>query len=67
MPKSPKSQKIKSELSFYGESLESVIQKLQAYIDMYPDRKFIVETELDYSDCYYESDAPFSRLVISEV
>lgn len=30
------------------------------------DGKVTVEFEVDYSDCYYESDAPYYRLVIKE-
>lgn len=39
---------------------------LKEFAQQILDQKVTVEFEVDYSDCYYESDAPYYRLIIKE-
>lgn len=50
-------------LSEYGDDITSELREIAQQI---LDQKVTIEFDVDYSDCYYESDRPSYRLLITE-
>lgn len=61
-----KDKQFSEEIFLCGTSLDDAIDQFTSIKDANPDKKLYCYTELDYRDCYYESDTPYPKVFIRE-